>query len=103
MKSYFLYAISGVAAAEAGLDRLLPIQRHPWVLFASLGDAIAYFNVSERNAEVEGPDDPAGPGPMVQVDISGRHYYEDDAVLAVLRQLRQTVGGLVMDDSGEPV
>jgi len=44
-----------------------------------------------------GPDDPAGAGPLVHAEISGRHYREDDAVLAVLRQLR----GLLMNDDGK--
>ncbi len=103
MKSCFLYAISDVATAEAGLNRLLPIQRQPWILVAEPGDTIAYFNVYDVNVDFEGPDDPAGPGPMVQADISGRHYNEDEAVLAVLRQLQQTAGGLVMNDNGELV
>ena len=103
MKSYFLYAISDVVAAEAGLDRLLPIQRRPWILAANAGDPIAYFNVNEINLDFDGPGDPSGPGPMVQADISGRHYNEDQAVIALLGELQETVGGLVMNEAGEPV
>lgn len=103
MKSYFLYSIADMAAAEAGLDRLLPAQRKPWILAAESGDPIAYFDVHEANLEFEGPNDPAGPGPMVQADISGRHYNENELVLAVLRQVREIAAGLVMNDNGELV
>ena|SRR5436189_6248045 len=98
MKSYFLHAILDVAAAENGLDRLLPLQRRPWIMVNEAGDPVAYVDLRGLNTDYEGLGDPAGAGPMVQADISGRHYGDDEPVLAFLRQLQEIAGGLLMDD-----
>jgi hypothetical protein len=95
MKSYLLYGISGVDAAAAALDRRLPGGRDPWHLFDADGDVIAYFRALPSNLEFEGPDDPNGSGPLVQADVSGRHYNEDEAVISVLRDIQVVVGLLV--------
>jgi hypothetical protein len=34
----------------------------------------------------------------IQVDISGRSYNRDEAVLEVLRELQKRLGGVVRDD-----
>lgn len=62
----------------------MPGQSRPWLLVSKEGDPIAYFNIVS--------------GKHVQVDISGRHYNEDEAVLEVLEALRTSVGGTIHDD-----
>lgn len=84
MKSYFLIGISRPGEARHALSRLLPGQTDPWVLLNAPDDPIAYFNIlSDRE---------------IQVDVSGRHYNEDAAVLATLEQLKQKIGGAIEDD-----
>ncbi len=76
----------------AKLQELLPGQQKPWLLRASDGDAIAYFNViSEKEGSL-------WRGSCVTADISGRHFNEDAAVIAVLRQLQSAIGGEITDD-----
>lgn len=84
MKSYFLAEVADPGALEAALGLLLPGQSHPWLLLSEAGDPIAYFNVEC--------------GEHVLVDISGRHYNEDQAVLRVLEALQTRVGGTIHDD-----
>ena len=93
MKSYFLEGLSDRNAAEMELSSLLPGQTDPWLLLAKPEDPIAYFNPRSQGAD----EDVVGPF-LVQVDISGRHYYEDEAVLRVLRQMQQKLGGQIRDE-----
>jgi hypothetical protein len=66
----------------------LPNQVDPWVLLASDGGALAYFNVITKEASFS----------YIQADISGRSYNRDEAVLEVLRELQKRLGGVVRDD-----
>lgn len=84
MKSYFLANVADPSGLEAELAHLLPGQSHPWLLVSDEGNPVAYFNIES--------------GQHVQVDISGRHYNEDKAVLTVLEALRTRVGGTIHDD-----
>ena len=103
MKSYLLFGISNMETAVAELDRVLPGQRDPWLLSDPSGDVIGYFRAWPTNLEVDGPDDPNGAGPLVQADISGRHYNEDAAVITVLRQVQVAAGGVLKNDDNAPV
>ena len=91
MKSYFLEHVSSLANAESALRAELPGQEHPWVLRATDGDVIAYFNVA--------PVLDGEPNLHVQADVSGRHYNEDAPVIDLLQRLRASVGGLVTNDA----
>ena len=91
MKSYFLAPIVSPAEALEALSTLLPEQSTPWLLLDPTGDTIAYFSLVEC-------DDTTGLR-TIQADISGRHYHEDAAVLAVLHQLQARLGGAVTDDA----
>lgn len=93
LKSYLLEGLSDINAAEVELSSLLPGQTTPWLLLASAEDPIAYFN-PRRIGEDE---DAVGPF-LIQVDISGRHYNEDDAVLRVLRLIQNRLGGQIRND-----
>jgi hypothetical protein len=99
VKSYYLEGISSCEKAEAELERLLPGQQSPWLLKAADGDPIAYFNVANEITSV----DPDIRGSFVTVNISGRHYNEDAAVIFILRQLQSALGGDVRNDDGELV
>lgn len=103
LKSYLLFSVASADAAASALDQRLPGQRDPWLLLDRDGDVIAYFVAEPSNLDYEGPDDPNGPGPLVQADISGRHYYEDDAVISVLRDIQLVVGGMLKNDNDELV
>ena len=92
MKTYALEDISSCEGASAELRVLLPGQEAPWLLKAPDGDAIAYFKV--------GPKDLGREGDWVTADVSGRHYFEDEAVISVLRKLQSKVGGVIIDDDG---
>jgi|LakMenEpi03Aug12_release.lakeMendotaPanAssembly.Ray.scaffolds.fasta_scaffold3015254_1 hypothetical protein len=83
MKSHFLTDVANADAARAALDRLLPSQRDPWVLFDGAGDAIAYFNAD---------------GDGITVDISGRHFNEDAAVIGLLEAVQREAGGAIESD-----
>ena len=85
MKSYFLQRISSIDAAKDALRARLPGKESPWLLLSAVGDPIAYFDVQ---VDLDGV-----PNVNVQADISGRHYDEDTAVIAVLRDLQLKVGG----------
>lgn len=84
LKSYFLTDVADPTALEAALNHVLPGQSRPWLLLSDEGDPIAYFHVEH--------------GHHVQVDISGRHYNEDQAVLSVLEALRTRAGGTIHND-----
>lgn len=99
MKSYLLTAVQDSEAARAELTKLLPGQTEPWLLINPKGsDPVAYFNVDVPRSfdELEGPF-------IVQADISGRHYNEDQMVIGVLRALRGRIGGVVRDDDDNVV
>jgi hypothetical protein len=87
VKSYFLTGISRPQEARHALSRLLPGQTDPWLLLSTPDDPIAYFNIASARE--------------IQVDVSGRHYNEDAAVLAILKQLKQEIGGTIEDDLGD--
>lgn len=93
MKSYFLEGLSDSDAVSEELSSLLPGQIDPWLLLAKAGDPIAYFN-SRSPSDLE---DLQGPF-LVQADISGRHYREDDAVVRILRSVQEKLGGRIRDD-----
>lgn len=87
MKSYVLDQITSIDKARALLGVMLPGQETPWLLLNSGGDPIAYFDFSETDINVRGP--------ALIADISGRHYNEDEKVVAVLRRLQAVVGGTI--------
>lgn len=91
MKTYSLDHVSSLEAARAALDSMLPGQSSPWVLYGSDGDVIAYFNAVEGEVDLVGP--------AVTADISGRHYNQDQVVVAVLKALQQQVGGVIESDA----
>ena len=93
MKSYFLEGLRDKATTETKLSLLMPSQTDPWVLLATAGDTIAYFVLRSPGQE----EDALGPF-LVQADISGRHYNEDDAVLRTLRLVQEELGGRIRDD-----
>jgi len=90
--SYFLEKLDDDVAARKALTEELPQQRDPWVLDSGGGDAIAYFNVDQgREGETRGPF-------LIQIDVSGRHYYEDRKVIDILRRLQERLGGINNDE-----
>lgn len=92
LKTYLLEGVSDRSSAEAELSTLLPGQSNPWVLLASEGDAVAYFDPRPRGAE----EDVRGPF-LIHADASGRHYNEDEAVLRILRLVQTKLGGDIRD------
>ncbi|HEX5434866.1 MAG TPA: hypothetical protein VFY05_11560 [Candidatus Angelobacter sp.] len=97
MKTYALENISSCEQAAAELRQRLPGEQAPWLLKASDGDVIAYFNVIPKRVGSEWR------GSCVTADISGRHFNEDAAVIAVLRHLQSLIGGDLTDDSGNVI
>ena len=91
MKSYFLESIDLESRVVDALTKTLPGQADPWLLKNHDGDVIAYFYISN--------DEPGVRGPAIQADISGRHYNEDDQVLAVLQAIMVEIGGKITDDA----
>ena len=89
MKSYFLEGLDDPDRVRSELSKLLPGQTDPWLLLTADDDVVAYFNISTEECY----------GLCVEVDISGRHYYRDEAVLEALRELQKQLGGVVRDDS----
>jgi hypothetical protein len=87
MKSYFLCGLHDESAISAGLSELLPKGAANWLLLSNAGDAIAYFNIETEEV-----------GPEIHVHISGRHYYEDEKVINLLRILKSRLGGVIVDD-----
>ena len=102
MKSYFIEGLGDLGPVRSELSKLLPGQVDPWLLLTADDDVVAYFNISteefnisteEFNISAEEAD-----GLCVVADISGRHYYQDEAVLKILRELQKRLGGVVRDD-----
>lgn len=91
MKSYFLAPVPTDARATTALSEALPGRTGIWLLKGTDGDVIAYFSLVEC-------DDTTG-FPTITADISGRHYYQDDEVLAVLRELQTQLGGEIINDA----
>jgi hypothetical protein len=94
VKTYALQNISSCETASTELERNLPGQQAPWLLKASDGDVIAYFNLVPKKAGSQWG------GHCVTADVSGRHYNEDAAVLSILRHIQSVVGGEITDDNG---
>jgi hypothetical protein len=88
MKSYLLIDVRDEDMANLVLSEILPDQAEPWVLFHSRGDAIAYFDIYLEEG-----------GPLIQADISGRHYYEDKKIIEILKRLQKAIGGTIIDDN----
>jgi hypothetical protein len=97
VKTYALENISSCEQASAELRHLLPGQQAPWLLKASDGDVIAYFNVVLKSHGSEER------GSCVTADVSGRHFNEDAAVISVLRHLQSAIGGDIIDDDGRAI
>ena len=91
MKTYALDCISSVERAKTALTSALPGQSSPWLLRSADNDIVAYFNVVDADVDLVGP--------AITADISGRHYNEDRAVLAILTLLQKSVGGEIEGDS----
>ena len=90
MKTYALDQIASADQANAALTAALPGQSSPWILRATDGDAIAYFDIVSGDTDLVGP--------AITADISGRHYNEDEAVVAVLAALQKKLGGVIKSD-----
>ena len=90
MKSFFLTGLRSESIARDALRKLLPGQEAPWLLHSASGDTVAYFNVLSLPHEAQGV--------QIQVDVSGRHYSSDEAVLQVLSDLQGLLGGVVEND-----
>ena len=104
MKSYLLFGISDAQAAAHALDCILTDrQQSPWLLRDATDDVVAYFDIWPTNLDFEGPGDTNGAGPMVMENISGRHYNEDAAIIAVLQRVQKVTGGLLKNDNDELV
>lgn len=93
LKSYVLQGLSDSNAASTELSLLLPGQTDPWLLLTKDDDPIAYFNLNPP-IDFEGLQGPF----IIQADISGRHYREDDAVVKILRSIQKKLGGQIRDD-----
>lgn len=91
MKSYFLAPVASSSKATEALSAVLPGQTGIWLLTDPTGDAVAYFSLVERDDTTKLR--------TIQADISGRHYNEDAAVLAVLNQLQARLGGAITNDA----
>ena len=97
MKTYALENISSCEQATVELRQLLPGQDDPWLLKASDGDVIAYFNIVPKSHHSEWS------GSCVIADVSGRHFNEDAAVISVLRHLQSVIGGHIKDDDDKVI
>ncbi|TSD83036.1 hypothetical protein FFK22_039855 [Mycobacterium sp. KBS0706] len=87
---YFLEQLASENESRKALSELLPGQTDPWILWCGEDDVLAFFDF---NAFSEHP-------VCICARVSGRHYGEDEPVLAVLRQLQQRIGGVIEDDYG---
>jgi hypothetical protein len=93
MKSYFLSPIASHTTATRVLNALLPGQTSPWLLKDAGGDVIAYFQLDDL-------EEPDMRGVLtISADISGRRFYCDAEVMAVLQRLKAELGGEITDDS----
>ncbi len=91
MKTHSLQRITSLERAASALRSLLPGQESPWLLRSPSGDIVAYFDiVLEDGVDVVGP--------AVLADVSGRHYREDESVIAALRAIQQEAGGTIVTE-----
>ena len=95
MKSYFIEGLGDLGRVRSELSKLLPGQADPWLLLTADDDVVAYFNISTEEFNFSAEE---AYGLCVVADISGRHYYQDEAVLKILRELQKRLGGVVRDD-----
>ncbi|WP_044617295.1 hypothetical protein [Gynuella sunshinyii] len=91
MKSYFLENIDDVKSLEREISTLLPGQKNPWLIWHP-EDVCAYVYIILGQ-------DPELVVPAVAVNISGRHYKEDELILNFLQNLKNKVGGKISDDA----
>lgn len=87
MKSLFLTGIERPALLRSALSQVLPAHGETFLLASPAGDPIAYLSIVCESEAME-----------VQADISGRHYHEEDAVVAVLNRIGAIVGGSVKNE-----
>ncbi|QNQ08108.1 hypothetical protein [Sphingomonas alpina] len=97
MKSYFLIGFESAERAQAALSDFFAGQSgETWVLFANADDPMAYFYLGTNEyGEFE---EFAKDANLIQADISGRHFNEDDKIVAVLAGLRDRIGGYIFND-----
>jgi hypothetical protein len=91
MRSFFLIGLESVVIAKEALRAQLPGQEEPWLLCASSGEPIAYFNVGTLLDDKQSI--------HIQADISGRHYTNDAVVVETLRALQASIGGVITNDA----
>ncbi|PWJ90426.1 hypothetical protein C8D77_105321 [Mesorhizobium loti] len=91
MKSYFLERLGEVPFVRSELSKLLPHQVDPWLLNAGDKDPVAYLSVAACDDGTS----------YIQVDMSGRHFDQDELVVQVLRQLQGQLGSVIRDDSDD--
>jgi len=90
MKSIFLTDVQKPDLLQSALSQMLPSEGATWILASTAGDPVAYFAIVREGESI-----------VVQADISGRHYHEDDAVAAVLKKVGVIVGGRVQNEEEE--
>lgn len=90
MKSYLLEGISDASAAEVALNEALPGQSHPWLLYDFKGDALAYFHIDTHLDGISNI--------HICAEVSGRHYDQDSAVMALLSRIQGRIGGDLQSD-----
>lgn len=95
MKSYFLVGYDPQTDARAALSTVLPGQTDPWLIMHTSGDPVAYLNIGTSDGTFE---DLEHGTCLISADISGRHYYADAEVIAVLDAVRQIIGGRIIND-----
>lgn len=102
MKSYFLVGFESPERAKAALSDAFAGQAgETWVLFANADDPMAYFYLATNECgEFE---EFAKDANIIQVDISGRHFNEDDKIIAGLARLQGRLGGHIFNDDGTPL
>jgi hypothetical protein len=92
LKSYCLESVSSRVAAIAALDATLPkSDTGTWLLKAKTGDVMAYFSFVDLDVSTRTP--------MIQADISGRHFLCDSEVLSILQILKVDLGGKITNDA----
>jgi hypothetical protein len=97
MKSYFLIGFKSTERAQAALsDSFAGQSGETWVLFANADDPMAYFYLgTNEHGEFE---EFAKDANLIQADMSGRHFNEDDKIIAVLAGLQERIGGHIFND-----
>jgi hypothetical protein len=98
MKSYFLIGFESPDSAKAALSDIFPGQSGgTWVLFAKADDPMAYLYLGTNEyGEFEEFSKDTN---LLQADISGRHFNEDEKIIAVLAKLQGRIGGHIFDDN----